>query len=134
MVQRSHAFVDGAAVSGGAMELSSEDRDGVRIVKIDGDIRTEDARVLAQTLEELLEEGDLDMVLDLERVGYVTSAGLGHIASIGVVLRRRGGNLAVCNLSQDVRMVFQVTRIDKVVEVLSSVDSALEHLKRFADR
>lgn len=116
------------------MDVQVVDREGVRVVRIEGDIRTDDARQLASTLEHLVEEGDLDMVLDMERVGYVTSAGLGHIVSIAAVLRRRGGNLAVCNLSPDVRKAFQVTRIDKVVEVQNSLEAALEMLRQLASR
>lgn len=116
------------------MEVEVGERDGTRIMRIRGDIRTDDARELGATFERLLEEGDLDMVLDLEEVGYVTSAGLGHMVSIAAVLRRRGGNLAVANLSADVRKAFQVTRIDRVVEILPSVDAALDALKRLASR
>ncbi len=116
------------------MEVEVVETGGVRVVRIQGDIRTDDARQLAATFDKLLEDGDLDMVLDMERVGYVTSAGLGHIVSIAAVLRRRGGNLAVCNLSADVRKAFQVTRIDKVVDVQNSLEAALEMLRQLASR
>lgn len=116
------------------MDVEVVENEGARIVRIAGDIRTDDARELAAMFDKLLEEGDLDMVLDLEKVGYVTSAGLGHIVSIAAVLRRRGGNLAVCNLSADVRKAFQVTRIDKVVEVQNSLEAALETLRQLAAR
>lgn len=115
------------------MFIDVHEREGVRIVRVEGEIRTEDARTLGTTFEDLLEEGDLDLVLDLGQVGYVTSAGLGHIVSIAAVLRRRGGNLAVCNLQGDVRKAFAVTRIDRVVEVLPNVEAAIEAVKRLAD-
>jgi len=114
------------------MFIDVSEKDGVRVVRVEGEIRTEDARTLGKTFEDLLDEGDLDLVLDLESVGYVTSAGLGHIVSIAAVLRRRGGNLAVCSLQGDVRKAFAVTRIDKVVEVLPNVDAAVDALKRLA--
>lgn len=116
------------------MFIDVRDHDGIRVIQVEGEVRTEDARTLGKTFEELLEEGDIDLVLDLGEVGYVTSAGLGHIVSIAAVLRRRGGNLAVCNLQGDVRKAFSVTRIDKVVEVLPSVEAAVEALRRLADQ
>jgi anti-sigma B factor antagonist len=114
------------------MFIDVVDHGGIQVIKVDGEIRTEDARTLGKTFEELLAGGDIDLVLDLAEVGYVTSAGLGHIVSIAAVLRRRGGNLAVCNLQGDVRKAFAVTRIDKVVEVLPSIEAAIEALRRLA--
>lgn len=114
------------------MKVETSEQDGVHVVRVEGEIRTEDARSLGETFEGLLEEGEVDLVLDLGGVGYVTSAGLGHIVSIAAVLRRRGGNLAVCNLVPDVRKAFQITRIDKVVEVVPTVEAALETLRRLA--
>lgn len=112
------------------MFIEVEDDDGVQVVKIEGEIRTEDARKLGETFETLLERGDIDLVLDLTGVNYVTSAGLGHIVSVAAVLRRRGGNLGVSGLKGDVRKAFEVTRIDKVVEVCPNVASAIETLRR----
>lgn len=112
------------------MFIEVEDNDGVKVVKIEGEIRTEDARKLGETFETLLEDGDLDLVLDLDGVSYVTSAGLGHIVSVAAVLRRRGGNLGVAGLKGDVRKAFEVTRIDRVVEVCPNVSSAVDTLRR----
>ncbi len=112
------------------MFIEVKDHEGIRVIRIEGEIRTEDARILGDTFEKILEEGDLDLVLDLCDVKYVTSAGLGHIVSSAAVLRRRGGNLTVANLSSDVRKAFQETRIDKVVEVAPTVESGLEQIRR----
>jgi anti-anti-sigma factor len=114
------------------MEIDSTESGGVRVLKLRGDIRTEDSRLLASTFERLLEDGDLDMVLEMAEVGYVTSAALGHIVGLAAVLRRRGGNLAVCALAPEVRKSFAVTRIDKVVEVAASLGAALDTLKRMS--
>lgn len=112
------------------MNIDSEETEGVRILSFDGEIRTEDARALGDAFEELLSEmEDIDLVLDLDGVNYVTSAALGHIVSTAAVLRRRGGNLAVCGLNPEVRKAFAVTRIDRVVEVVSTRDAAIEKLR-----
>ena len=111
------------------MQIDKQGTEDVRILVIQGEIRTEDARVLGDSFQDALEEGDLDLIIDLSDVKYITSAALGHIVSTAAVLRRRGGNLAVCGLSSEVKKAFSVTRIDRVVEVQANQEAALEKLR-----
>jgi anti-sigma B factor antagonist len=88
-------------------------------------------RVDAQNAEDLrtslggrIDEGRAHVILNLARVEFMDSAGLGCIVSL---LKRLGGRgtLSVCCLTETVDRVFKLTRLNKAVNVYGSEDEAI---------
>ena len=65
------------------------------------------------------------MVLDMGRVGFVDSSGVGAIVGLMKAARERGGDLKLTALSPDLRTVLELTRLDRVFEIHDSVDAAV---------
>lgn len=57
------------------------------------------------------------LLIDLSQVPFVDSAGLGSIVSILKALRNQGGDVALCALSEGVKILFKLTRMDSVFEI-----------------
>jgi len=74
-----------------------------------------------------INEGNHKIVLDLQRVDFIDSSGLGAIVSC---LKSLGGqgNLVLCNIRQTVASLFQLTRINRVFSVFQSQDEAVAAL------
>jgi anti-anti-sigma factor len=64
-------------------------------------------------------------VLDLTRVTFITSMGLGVIVASWVSIRQAGGALRVCGMSPRVFAQFAVSGLDKVLETCDDLPSAL---------
>lgn len=83
-------------------------------------------RMLA-SIEQVLESGHR-VILDLGSVSFMDSSGLGALVSGTRTARRSGGEMAICSLTPDVRTLFELVQLDKVVHVYNDRDEALRSL------
>lgn len=79
-------------------------------------------------LEEKSREGRGHLVLDLSETSYVGSVGLGMISLISIMLEKEGRRFAVVVKTDEVRRVFQISGLHKVMLVAASVEEAAERL------
>lgn len=76
-------------------------------------------------LRSLVGTGHVQVVMDLGKVGFIDSQGLGALISCLKVLRQGNGNLALTNVSEPVEAVLRITRLIRVFDVYPSVDDAI---------
>jgi anti-anti-sigma factor len=79
--------------------------------------------------------GAVFAVIDLQYVSFFASTGIRPLLSLNRYLRERGGRLILCNLTDNVREVFEVTRLISTsgstpvtFEVAADVPTAVAHL------
>ena len=85
------------------------------------------APAFKQAVVQLIEGGDTQLVLDLHKVDFLDSSGLGAMVSILKALGNRGV-VAVCNARGAVHSLFKLTRMDKVFPIWASREEALTKL------
>lgn len=66
-----------------------------------------------------------DVVVDLDAVSMVDSAGLGVLISLLKLVGERGGELRLANLNKRIRLVFEITRTHRIFDIFDSVDEAV---------
>lgn len=76
-------------------------------------------------LESATESGGRVVVIDMEDVDYVSSAGLRVIMQAVRRMQQQGGSLALCSLSKDVRSVFETSGFDQLIAIHPSRADAL---------
>lgn len=89
----------------------------VTLVIPKGDLDMAVADQLKQTLTEMIDKGQAKIVLDLGAVPYVDSSGLGALVAAMKRARGSGGDIKLCGLQPDVRSIFDMTRLIKVMDV-----------------
>jgi len=80
---------------------------------------------LHESIRCLAREGKTQVLLDLERVKYIDSCGLGELVSSHVTLDERGGSLKLMNLTESVRELMTVTNLLTVFDVYDDEPTAL---------
>lgn len=65
------------------------------------------------------------LVLDLRRVKFMDSSGLGALLSTLRALAASGGDLKLCGLTPGVRVLFELVRVHRVFDVLETRDDAI---------
>ena len=65
------------------------------------------------------------MVLDLSRLRFVDSSGLGAFISCLRKLNAKGGDLKLCGMSKQVRAVFELVRMHRVFDICATVEDAV---------
>lgn len=89
-----------------------------------------DARIATDFKEQMIEliaSGNTKIALDLSKVEFIDSSGLGAIVSS---LKRMGGRgeLVVCGLQETTMTLFKLTRMDRVFQVFDSEQQAVSAL------
>ena len=96
-----------------ALALKSRIVSGVVIVDMSGRLCFLEVALLAH-VNELLEAGHREFVLNLADVPYIDSFGLGQLISIWTSIRSKSGQLTLLRPTDQVRRLFQITKLDSV--------------------
>ena len=67
-------------------------------------------------------------IIDLARVPYADSAGLGAILGVMASCQRHGKSFAVAGASERIKTLFRITRIEGLLHSTATVDEALKNL------
>ncbi len=73
----------------------------------------------------LISEGHVDVLLDMGGVSWVNSTGLGILVSGYHTLKKNGGQLKICKVSDRIDNILNVTQLKLVFETFESLDEAL---------
>ncbi len=70
-------------------------------------------------------ESEEHVLLDLSQLTFVDSSGLGAFLFCLKRLNQKGGDLRLCNITKPVRVLFELVRLHKVIDVFGSREEAL---------
>ena len=101
--------------------------DGVAVVDVSGRITLgEETKLLRETIQGLLGEGQKEILLNLGEVSFIDSAGIGELVSAFTSVRNRGGELKLLKLTRRVRDVLQITKLYTVFEIRDDEAASIE--------
>ena len=108
------------------VRLQADQIKGVMIISVAGQVHGMNAWEFHDSLhKEIIGFDSPLLVLDLEKLSYINSAGLRSILLVGKTLKDRNTRLALCSLSDSVKEIFKVTAFDKAIEVFESRSDAI---------
>jgi anti-anti-sigma factor len=100
--------------------------DDVTVVDVEGQLIVGNRQELKQKVLEHLEAGDRKFVIDFSNTGYIDSSGLGVLVSLSKKIREQGGELRLSSLNEDLRTLFELTKLDTLFRIADTRDQALE--------
>ena len=104
---------------------------GVAVVEFDGAITLgEGSCLLRETLEGLLSKGHKHILLDLEGVSYIDSAGLGELVGCNALARSRDASIKLAHLQKKIQGLLQITKLITIFETFSDEDEAVRSFNR----
>jgi len=106
------------------MELKSHLVNGVSVAELSGRFDSYEAPRLTSWFE----NASSKVVINLAEVSFVDSSALALLVKGMKHCRQQGGDLALCNLQQPVRVIFELTRLDKAFGIYPSQDEAIQAL------
>ena len=98
---------------------------GVTVVAPTGRLDVAGAPALKDAISEAVKNGQPRVVLDLEGVSFVDSTGLGSVIAALKQIRSSQGDLRLAAPNQQVRVVLELTTLDRVFPYYSTVEEAL---------
>ena len=106
--------------------------DGVAVVRVDGTIDSFTVASFRQALADLISSEDL--VIDLARLSFIDSAGLGALVGVIRRVRESGGQVAIACSSPLGARVLKSAGLDRLVLVVESIEAATAVLRTARDR
>ena len=107
------------------MDIDVTQASGVTVVSPRGDIDMATVDEVRRTLAGLIDGGQSRVLMDLGGVGYMDSSGMGALVAAMKQARAAGGDVRLCALQDDVRGIFEMTRLIKVMSIHPTREEAL---------
>lgn len=99
----------------------------ITIVDLHGNIGLGEASLtLRSTIRDLVESGRTKIILNFLQVNFMDSAGVGELAGAYLPVKSRGGELKFLNPAKKVHAMLQITKLDKVFEVYTDEQTAIQ--------
>ncbi len=95
------------------------------LVNVDGQLVVGNRQAFKQAVLDEVEQGVRLVIIDFSRAAYIDSSGLGALVSLGKRLRELGGDLRLAALNDDLRTLFELTRLDALFPLYASRDDAI---------
>src|SRR5258708_39484138 len=94
------------------MKMTDREVDGAFVLALDGRIVLgEESQALRVKLKSLIAEGKKKIVLNVDNIRYIDSAGLGILVAAHVSAKTQGASLKLSNLGSRFREVLQITKL-----------------------
>lgn len=109
------------------MKIKERKRDGVVILEMSGKLMGgPDATSFGDTLKTLIHEGSANIIVDLGKVSWVNSTGLGILISGYSTVKKNGGELKLLNVSDRIESIFMVSKLHTVFTSFDDEDAAVQ--------
>lgn len=107
------------------LEVDTQQRDRWSVVSLRGEIDVYTAPRLRQALIDLIEAGSSDILVDMSRVDFLDSTGLGVLVGGLKRVKAKDGSLEIVATQDKILKIFEITGLSKVFPIHESVDDAV---------
>ena len=112
------------------MKIKVRDREDVTILDISGDITIGKGDVeLRKEISELIHNEKKKVLLNLRKVDFIDSSGIGEIVRSLTTIQKNDGTLKLLHLEAKVRDLFTITRLITVFETFENEKEAIDSFK-----
>lgn len=108
------------------MEIKSYERDGVTVLQVSGEINISTSPELRKLFER---QSAKRVVVDLQSVSYVDSSGLATLVEMLKRMKLQGGFFGLTGLSDRVKSLFEITKLDKLFPIFATQEDAVLRVK-----
>ena len=105
--------------------------DKIAVIKPDEDITFEKIKFFEDCIDQALNKGINNILLNFNRIDYICSNALGLIMLYYKELKNKNGSLKICNVSDKMSGIFKILTIDKIFDKEMFVKSEEEVLNTF---
>lgn len=109
------------------MNLNLEKINGCTVLFIKEErIDAHNSGELKEAILHLIEQGEVNVIVQLEQVRFIDSSGLGALLSGYKNAAAKSGKLALANMQQQVLSMFELTRLNRVFDIYADLNEAFD--------
>ena len=110
------------------LKVESERHDGVIIITVEGEIDVYNSWNFKEVLLMATHKRFKVMVVNMRKVSFIDSTGLGVLVSSLKNVRSYGGKIKLVIINDDINKIFQVTSLDTLFEIYPTIEKTLESI------
>ena len=107
------------------LKLGHHAQDGIEVIDVQGEVDMYTAPRLRELLIDLVSKGDYQLVVNLDKVGFLDSTGLGVLVGGLRRVRAHDGSLDLVCTQQRILKIFRITGLTEVFGIYETVDQAI---------
>ena len=107
------------------LKLGHYDKDGIEVIDVQGEIDIYTAPRLRELLIDLVSKGNYQLVVNLEKVGFLDSTGLGVLVGGLRRVRAHDGSLDLVCTQERILKILKITGLTQVFGIYETVDQAI---------
>lgn len=108
------------------MVVKSYEQEGVTVFQVNGEINISTSPELKKLFEK---QPAKKVVVDLEKVNYIDSSGLATLVEMLKKTKSQGGSLGLAAMSDKVKSLFEITKLDKLFPIFPNPQEAVTRVK-----
>lgn len=108
------------------MNIKQSPQGDIMVLNLSGKIMGgPDHEKFQSEIKSLITAGHVDILLDMHKVSWVNSTGLGILVSAYHTLKKNGGQLKICQVSDRIDNILNVTQLKLVFDTYENCEEAL---------
>ena len=108
------------------MKIKNQAEGDIMVLSLSGKIMGgPDHEKFHAEIKTLIAEGFVDVLLNMAKVNWINSTGLGVLVSAFHTLKKNGGQLKICEVSERIDNILNVTQLKLVFETYETQEQAL---------
>ena len=115
-----------------SLEIRESEREGIAILALKGRLTVGEASSVREKVNELVEKGRRNFILDLGQVEYIDSTGLGALVICYTTIKKAEGVVKLLNLNKRNIELLVLTKLHTIFEVFTDEQDAVNSF--FPDR
>lgn len=110
------------------MKITEEKLNDILICKTEGEININTSPELRKAFDEYIQRGIKKVLFDFSQISYIDSSGLATLIELLQRLNKSGGKLNICNVSEKIKNIFEVTKLHKLFKIYEDRQDALKDI------
>ena len=107
------------------LTLSTRTEGSATVVAAEGEVDLSTIPQLSEQLESLINDGQVDLIIDMAGVNFIDSTGLGVLVGGLKRVRAHDGSLDLVCTQERILKIFRITGLTKVFGIHDTVDEAI---------
>lgn len=108
------------------MEITRENINNIVVIHLEGNVMGgPEAVKVNEEINQLLDDKKEKLIIDLSKVNRMNSSGLGILINALTTFKQNGGELKLANLTDRVKGLLAITKLNTIFETYDNVDSAI---------
>lgn len=109
------------------MSMKEEKRDDVTILMLKGKLMGgAETSAVHNRIKELVEAGEKKIIMDLGKVKWMNSSGLGALMASLTTVKNSGGELKLTSVAEKVESLLMITQLIKIFDTKRTIEDAME--------